>query len=367
MDSVTQALLGGAVAQCGFTHKLGRRATYWGMAAGIVPDLDVAVIPFTGRMGEFLWHRGPTHAFWFGPVFGALFGYGVWRWYQRRQTRQNAVELPPGAPNPAAPEALFWWIALWFAVLFTHPLLDIFTPYGTLFFWPFSDWRVALHGVPIIDPFYSLTLIAALGLGVYWRKKLLRGTVAAAIALLISTAYLFYGWHLNESAKSVVYASLSETQQAESRIAVYPTMFQVYYRRVVVQQDDEIRVGFMTMWKPDAPIRWETPFRSAQGPEVDALLATRQGAVFKWFAMDEIGARILQNHTVTLVEIDDLRYGLPGRPADGLWGIRGRFDDAGRLENTPEFYDRAGFEEGGAVLAELWRGIFALDAYTIQP
>jgi len=232
--------------------------------------------------------------------------------------------------------------------------------------WPFSDARLALHAIPIIDPVYSLPLAAALAAGVFLRKRLRVGTALAAVALSFTTAYLFYGWHLNVQARERVAQALAEEGIHQAQIETYPTMFQVYLRRVVARSDDEIRVGHLTLWRP-APIQWEEPFTPAEGALVDTLLATREGSVFHWFAMEQTSARILPEDTGYIVEIDDLRYGLPGKPKDGLWGVRGHFDEDGALVGEPEYYNRPRLDDPQALLAQLWRTTFALDTIATQP
>jgi len=92
VDTPTQALLGAVVGQACFSEKLGKRALWWGALGGAIPDLDVLSVAFMGPWAEFLYHRGPTHALWFGPVVGSLLGYGVWRWYGRKYRGQTALE-----------------------------------------------------------------------------------------------------------------------------------------------------------------------------------------------------------------------------------------------------------------------------------
>ena len=77
MDTVTQALLGAAVGQACFSHRLGRRAVVWGAVGGILPDLDVLTIAVEGPFAEFKYHRGITHSLWFGPVVGPALGWLV--------------------------------------------------------------------------------------------------------------------------------------------------------------------------------------------------------------------------------------------------------------------------------------------------
>lgn len=74
-------------------------------------------------------------------------------------------------------------------------------------------------------------------------------------------------------------------------------------------------------------IAWEH-FVAASGPEVEAARATPEVRLLEWFAMGQATPRLEESGTV--VEFDDLRYGVPGRPRDGLWGVRVRLDRAGR-------------------------------------
>jgi len=48
MDTATQALLGAAVGQAAFGHRLGRRALAWGAVGGLLPDLDVIAVATHG-------------------------------------------------------------------------------------------------------------------------------------------------------------------------------------------------------------------------------------------------------------------------------------------------------------------------------
>ena len=131
MDTPTQMLLGAAVGNTCFGHRLGRRAAWWGAVAGTIPDLDVLVVPFTGRIGEFAFHRGPTHSLVFGPLVGPILGFAVWLWYTRRQKNESESSVHS---DPNERSLLPAWIGLFVLALFTHPLLDIFTTYGTVLY-----------------------------------------------------------------------------------------------------------------------------------------------------------------------------------------------------------------------------------------
>lgn len=153
MDPLTQGLLGASVGGACYGRVLGRRALAWGALVGMAPDLDV-LASATSPMAEWLWHRGPTHALVFGPVVGPAIGWLLWKRLGGR---------------------LRHWVGLCVAALFTHPLLDAFTTYGTQLLWPFSRRRVAFDAVAIVDPAYSLILAVALVLGLRWGAGRRRG------------------------------------------------------------------------------------------------------------------------------------------------------------------------------------------------
>ena len=50
MDSLTQIVLGGAVAELVAGKKMGNKAILWGAVAGTIPDLDVFASFFTLRV-----------------------------------------------------------------------------------------------------------------------------------------------------------------------------------------------------------------------------------------------------------------------------------------------------------------------------
>jgi inner membrane protein len=352
MDTPTQALLGATIGQACFGHKLGGRAALWGGIAAIIPDLDLVVVPFMGRMGEQLYHRGPTHAFWFGPIFGVLMGYALWRWYAARPPRRMREDLP----HPGAEGMLRVWVALSILALFTHPILDLFTVYGTQFLWPFSDARLAWNAIAIIDPVYSLLLLAALIAGWILRRRIPLMRAVAVIALVLSSGYILFGLSLNAQARNLAAEQLADDSFQSARLEAYPTLFQIFLRRVVARNAAELRVGYVSLWQPE-PIAWHS-YRLPDDPRIDQLAATQEGRVFNWFAMNQIAAQVAQGDGETVVTIEDVRYGFPGPAEHGMWGIRGRFNPDGEVIGTIEYFDRRPDAPVGELLAELWRDTF---------
>jgi inner membrane protein len=344
MEPVTQGLLGATFGQALYGRALGRRAFTWGAVAGMLPDIDV-VMNFTGPMGEFLYHRGITHSVWFGPVVGPLLGALAWRRFGREPGKQSA------------------WIGLFVIGLLTHPLLDVFTTYGTQLLTPLSDRRFTLDAVAIVDPAYSVILAASLAIGL-WRGVASRESQrVGAMALALSTAYLGYGYWLNEQIKDQVRARLvaegarGATSAASADVQSYPTLLQLYLRRVVVRLGDEVRVGWVSAWRRNGRETWQS-FVAPRDPRIEAARATREGRILEWFAAGQTVGRVVEGPGGKLVEIDDLRYGLPGRAELGFWGIRVPLDDEGRPSGPVERFNRPFPESPGSVLRQIFREAF---------
>jgi inner membrane protein len=250
-------------------------------------------------------------------------------------------------------------MGLFVVAFLSQPFLDVFTTYGTQLFAPFSDRRFALDAVPIMDPVYSLILIAAL---VVWsrvppKKRIPVGRRAAAIALVLSTMYLLYGLWLNVRAGEEVRRQLAQIGGSHAQVRVYPTIFQVYLRRVVARIDNEVLVGAITMWKP-APVRWHR-FTIPEHPMIEKLAETNGGRIFEWFADGEVVPRVIELNDGFLVELDDLRYGFFQEPDKGIWGIRGKFDREGNLQGEVVRFQRH-FDVGTETFLNLWRASFGL-------
>jgi inner membrane protein len=331
VDPLTHGLLGAACAQAVCGRALGRRALAWGALAGMAPDVDV-VMNLTGPMAEWTWHRGLTHALWLPPLVAAALG----PWLRRRYGGR-----------------LWQWISLVALAAVSHPLLDAFTTYGTQLLAPFSRQRFAWNGVAIVDPACTLVLAAALAFGWAAGTGSRRPRLAASAALVLTTAYLGLGVWLNGRAERIATAQLAAEGVPGQRVAAYPTLLQLPLRRVVARGGGGIvRVGWVSAIAP-RPIAWEW-FAEAHGPQVDAARASGEARLFEWFAMGEVSARLVPGAGgAAAVEFDDLRYGVPGRPRDGLWGVRVRLDPGGRVEGG-ERIDRP-LPRGRALLRELWR------------
>ncbi|SBW09829.1 conserved membrane hypothetical protein [uncultured delta proteobacterium] len=147
MDTVTH-LVAGALTPLAFRNApKTRMLTLFGIICGEFPDIDV----IAGKSPEAIlaFHRGATHALLAQPLFALILALVFHRLIKK------------GDDSGAWTFAKTWSVAL--LALLIHLFLDCMTTFGTQIFLPFSDLRVALPAMYIIDFSLTLPLIAILG------------------------------------------------------------------------------------------------------------------------------------------------------------------------------------------------------------
>lgn len=302
MDSLTQAVLGGAVGSAAAGPRLGRRAALWGAVAGTLPDLDVLAYPFLDPVGELRFHRGLTHGLAFAFVVGPLLGYAVWRLARWRAARRIGRQ-----PDDADVGTWRTWTAVFFWGLLTHPILDTFTVYGTQLFAPFSDHPFAVGSVFIIDPLYTLPLAGFLLAALLTRRPGRRRTWAAW-GLAVSTVYL--GWSVGAQSvaeREARRALALEGVRAERVLTVAAPLNTLLWRTVAEVETDSGRVyltGLRSLLDDEPTVAW-----SATEAGLDALEpveGSRPLATLRWFSRGWLLARPREDGAVA---VSDLRFG----------------------------------------------------------
>ena len=253
MDSLTQIALGAAVAEVTLGKKIGNKALLWGAVGGTIPDLDVLANPFLSELQALAFHRGITHSFLFSVLGALLFGWIVHHIYETKHHNliagiswsafyaiiaipimflTNIVIIQLGAilvlsalvfscyrkyrdrPLPGLNTTLRDWQALFFWTIFTHPLLDSCTTYGTQLFQPFSSYRVAFNNISVADPLYTIPLIIALIAITFYPKENHKRRVIIWSAIVISSLYMALTFW-NKSRVNDIFVNSLESEQID--------------------------------------------------------------------------------------------------------------------------------------------------------
>lgn len=285
MDSLSQIVLGGAVAAAIVPAHHRRAALLAGAVLGTLPDLDSLPIALLtdDPVARMTLHRGLTHSLLVLP----LAALAIWAWFRSR-----------GGRVTESPVRWFWAILL---ALVTHPLLDAFTVYGTQLLWPFQPPPAMWSSLFIIDPLYTIWLLAACIAAWVLRER--RGAQRALVAgLAISTAYI--GWSL--AAKATVDReagrALAAMGLADAPRFSVPMPLNTLLWRVVAMTPSGYVEGYRSLFD-DGPVTFRghasntEAFGAARGlPAVDRLA---------WFNHGFMRARVDGG---TLV-LSDLRMG----------------------------------------------------------
>jgi len=303
MDSITQAVLGVAIAEAGFRQKLGRRALVFGAACGTFPDLDVVSVAIDPWL-DLLAHRGPSHSVVVLPMVALVFGAVGARLGKKGDWRT--------------------WAHLAFWALITHPLLDLFTSFGTQLLSPFSLRRFSLDAISIVDPVYTFPMLGAVILAFFagsseWRARTRR---LSRMALGWGCLWIGVGVVNHSIAAGHTDAVLKQAGFEPVAVRVMPLLFNHFaYRYAARDAEGRIAVGHASVTGQGAsePMVVEP----TRGPAVDAALAHPMGQRYAWFADDMLGihTETLENG-LTRVHLQDLRYGKMTQPDEALWEAR---------------------------------------------
>lgn len=240
MDSLTQIVLGAAVAAVFVPAEHRRAALLAGAALGTLPDLDVfAINALTADPVErMVRHRGFSHSLLVLPVLGVM----LWAWLRTRGGRVTEAQRP-----------WFWAILL---ALVTHPLLDACTVYGTQLLWPLPVQPVMWSSIFIIDPLYTIWLVLACLLAWRWHKDVAARQVLVA-GLLLSSLYMcfaFYGkWQVERTAAR----SLAAMGLADAPRFSVPMPFNTLLWRVVAMTPDGYVEGERSLVADQGAMRFQ--------------------------------------------------------------------------------------------------------------
>lgn len=307
MDPLTHALTGATVAWAASGSRLGRRALLVGGAAGLLPDLDGLIRSADDALLAIEHHRGFTHSLAFAPIGGTLAALVLGGKSHRR-----------------------WAVLAGILAWLSHGLLDAATTYGTQLLWPFSRLRVGLDIISIVDPLFTLIVLAGCVAAFRARTRLVTAM------LVLAVVWLALGFVQRESATAAQRALAQQRGDRVARAAVFPTIGNTIVWRSIYETNgmlrlDRIRVPWLG--EPTVAEGASVPLVHNPHPDFARLAWFSDG----WVAADPTDPTIL----------GDARYSLDSNRYRPVWGIR--------LGARTEWVNRS--RERRVSVAELWREI----------
>lgn len=355
MDSLTQITLGAAVGEVVLGRKAGNKAMLWGAIGGTLPDLDVFSNLAADEISALAFHRAITHSIFFAMLAPLMLGWLVHRLYRDgpgvRWWRDwllaglaltllvwlgaavMPIPFPVGLsiagvvglslvslPAVAAGSRLLrrkgaWqgasqrdWTLLFFWSIFTHPLLDACTTYGTQLLQPFSSYRVAWNNISVVDPLYTIPFLLCLLVAAFLSKDSRARRLFNWAGLILSCAYLLFTFYNKYRVDQIFAQSLEKQGIHYERFRTSPTIFNNILWQGVAESDTVFYEGEYSLLdtKPEIDSFRIVPknHHLIHGHENDRDLAILRWFSDNYFALREQDGRLYYY---------DLRFGsLPG-------------------------------------------------------
>jgi inner membrane protein len=304
MDPVTQGALGAVLPQTIAKKALVGRAALFGFLAGMAADLDVLIRSDEDPLLFLEYHRQFTHSLIFIPIGGMLVGLVLYSLIGKRW-------------NLSAAQSILF-CTLGYA---THALLDACTSYGTQLFWPFSNERFAWHAISIIDPLFTIPLLA----GIIW-ASIKQKPVFAQVALIWAVFYMSLSIFQRDAAMVMGQELAASRGHTVERIEVKPSFANLLVWKSVYETPDttdglgrfyidavaptfskKVFVG-RSLAKLDVAkdFSWLAP-ESQQAKDIER---------FRWFSNGYVAA-----HPAHPNQIIDVRYSMVPNEIAALWSI----------------------------------------------
>lgn len=284
MDSLTQIVLGAAVGEAVLGKKVGNKAMVFGAIAGTIPDLDIIARYFTDTVTAIEVHRGFSHSIFFAIFFAPVFGWLVYTLLPKKEATWRE------------------WSWLFFWGLFTHPILDAFTTWGTQLFWPFET-RLAFQNIFVIDPLYTFPFLVFLVLTLFQKRTSKKRRKFNRLGLIVSSCYLGITLILKGISYKKFTEALDEEQIKYSEIDTRPAPFNsILWQANIVTEDAYLMANYSFF--DSKPISFESYLKNHEllgslknNDKVQRLIKIAEG----WYVISKLNNQLYFN---------DLRFGL---------------------------------------------------------
>lgn len=345
MDSLTQIVLGAAVAEAALGKKIGNRAMVWGAIAGTIPDLDVLANGFMTPIDALAFHRGITHSFLFEIIAALLLGWGVFKMYQSPRHKWFGIvgwSILSAAigisilflggfglmktvigllflagsglliykrynrTSYTTPKAsIMQWQWMFFLSLITHPILDCFTTYGTQILLPFSDQRVAFNNIAVADPAYTVPFLICLLIAMFLARTNPNRSRWNNAGLIISSLYMIFTLYNKTRINTIFENSLRQDHIVYSRYMTTPSILNNILWSGIAETDSAFYFGQYSFF--DKQKTFKLMKRDKNNPEfATALEEDPTLKTLRWFSDDYFA---IERKSGDSIQYYDLRFG----------------------------------------------------------
>jgi len=300
---VTQGVLVAALAQSVAKKEHVRLATIIGLVAGVIADADILIRSSADPLLSLEFHRHFTHSIFFIPIGAGIAFLLLW----------------PFLRNKLPVAYLYLYCCMGYLL---SGFIDACTSYGTNLLWPLIDTRISWHIISIVDPVFTIILIAAIIAG----YKKLRPSFSR-IGILLAGCYLLFAlFQMNRAENSIIELAAQRGHTIE-KIIVKPTIGNsLLWRSVYLSKNtfyiDAVRVGLSKRIYQGNSIK---QFDMSQTfPELD----TNSQLVEDIQRFEIFSDNFVSQYPGRPEVLGDVRYSMNPIGIIPLWGIEMNLDDS---------------------------------------
>ncbi|MFT7235654.1 MAG: inner membrane protein [Methylophagaceae bacterium] len=301
MDPLSQGVVGMSASQTLSTKKDMVAASFLGFFSGMAADLDIVIRSPDDPLLFLEFHRQFTHSIIFMPVGGLICATIFW-FLLHYIFKNHALTFGRTYLYSTAGYV-------------THGLLDSCTSYGTQLFWPFSVERIAWNNVSIIDPLFTLPLLAIALFAMTKRSQYL-GYLGAAFAI----SYLSLGVIQEHRIKTVAKTLADGRGHDAINLNVKPSFANLIVWKSIYEHQGRYYVDAIRIIKSTRIYQGDSTLKLDVGRDLAWLDKASQQAIdierFRWFSADYLA--LDSNNPYRII---DMRYSILPNRLDGLWGI----------------------------------------------
>ena len=299
MDPISQGVLGAIVTQATKSKTKSSVAGIFGFVTGMAADLDIFIRSPTDPLLFLEYHRQFTHSLVFVPIGGLVTGFFLFFLLGKRL-------------NISFMES---WLMCTIGYG-THGLLDACTTYGTAIFWPFTNDRIALSIISIIDPLFTIPTILFFIICV-----LKSSSIFANLGFLWMISYLLLGAFNQQTAIKLGHQIAMERGHTDVKVEAKPSFANIWVWKTLYEADgrfyvDAVHTGFnrrVFQGQSIAKLNLKEDFPWLEPDSQQSRDIKR----FEWFSMGYVAVDPKRkNH------IGDIRFSVIPNEVSALWSIK---------------------------------------------
>ena len=299
MDPLTQGIVATTASQSVSSKEKIFLASLVGFLSGLAPDIDIFIRSNDDPLLFLEFHRQFTHSLVFIPIGGLICSLVFYHLFTKR--------------NNFTFKETYIYSTIGYA---THGIIDSFTTYGTQLLWPFTDERFAWNTISVIDPLFTLPVIALCLLTLIKKNK-----KYSFYAITWMLMYQLTGFVQKDRAENIIYDYAKLQGHNINEIEAKPSFANIVVWKVIYSDDSNYYVNAIRLGSSHKVYPGEMIKKLDVRNDFKWLKTNTQQAKdverFRWFSNNYLGVSKHNNNVIY-----DIRFSSIPNEVEGLWGIQ---------------------------------------------